>query len=313
VDVPTPVQLVPPPEPVPIGRTARQLIEDTPAEPEWLIPGLLAPGMTVELNGREKAGKGYLISYLIGALERGTRTVFGDTRATKVLIFTEESAQSMREKLALFNVEDAYVVFHWEQANMGGQGAWEDALKWLDAFMAENNEYSVLFVDNISSATRTQDEAGVELARKVEPLALMAREHGYAVLYDRHQRKAGGRVEDLSRGTTALAGAVDAIVAMEKLEGRVRRLTSRGRGFYNDWTKHVELSQDHTTYNEVIGDYRVQKLFERKDWSAPEFAEAISRGVDTARDWLNECEFVRKDGAGRNTRYIVVAERAELD
>lgn len=311
-EAPAPAQSVPVPEPAPIGRLASQLIEDTPEEPDWLIPGLLAPGMTVELNGREKAGKGYFIAHLIGALESGSQTVFGDTKPSKTLIYTEESAQSMREKLALFGVENAYVVFQWELSRVG-KGTFEDASLWLNTFMEDNRDYGLLFIDNISGATRTQDEAGVELARKVEPLALMAREHDYAFLYDRHQRKAGGKVEDLSRGTTALAGAVDAIVAMEKDEGRTRKLTSRGRGFYNDWVKHVELTEDHATYREVLGDHKLALLFTRTEWTATEFGQVIQRSVDTAREYLNECPFVEKMGAGKATRYVVTAQRPALD
>jgi hypothetical protein len=307
MEVPKPAQATPAPEPAPIGRTARSLIEATPEDPDWLIPGLLAPGTVTELNAREKAGKGWFINYLIGSLEAGAETVFGATKATKTLIFTEEPHQPLREKFENFGVNESYVVFHWEM----GQKKWDETIKWLTEFMV-TNEHQLLFIDNISSATRTQDEAGVELARKVEPLVMAAKEHDFAVMFDRHQRKAGGKIEDLSRGTTSLAGAVDSIVAMEKDEGRVRKLTSRGRLFSHNWIKHVELSNDHRGYIEIIGDLRTQKLFERSEWTAPEFADAIGRGIDSAREWLNDSAYVEKHGAGKKTKYIVVAELPDL-
>lgn len=310
MEIPVPAQMtpVPEPEPIVIGRTARELIESTPEDPDWLIPGLLAPGTVTELNAREKAGKGWFINYLIGALERNERTVFGESRATKSLVFTEEPHQPLREKFETFGVNDAYVVFHWEM----GQRQWPDTVKWLTEFMS-TNDHELLFIDNISAATRTQDEGGVELARKVEPLVMSAKEHNFAVLFDRHQRKAGGKIEDLSRGTTSLAGAVDSIVAMEKDEGRVRKLSSRGRLFAHNWVKHVELTADHKGYREIIGDLKTQTLFDRQEWTAPEFADAIGRGVDTARDWLNECPYVERQGQGKATKYVVTATLPDID
>ncbi|MGH9961873.1 MAG: AAA family ATPase [Pyrinomonadaceae bacterium] len=308
-EIPVPAQavLAHEPDPISIGRTARELLDATPEEPDWLVPGLLAPGTVTELNAREKAGKGWFINYLIGALERGQQTVFGESRGAKSLIFTEESYQPLREKFEKFRVYDAYVVFHWEM----GQRQWPETVRWLTEFMV-TNEHELLFIDNISAATRTQDEGGVELARKVEPLVMAAKEHEFAVLFDRHQRKAGGKIEDLSRGTTSLAGAIDAIVTMEKDEGRVRKLTCRGRLFAHNWVKHVELMSDHTGYAEIVGDSKTQKLFERSEWSVVEFATEIGRGLDTARDWLNECPYVEKRGAGKSTKYVVVAEPADL-
>lgn len=308
MDVPVPAQAVPAPEPPVIGRTAADLIQSTPEEPEWLIPGLLAPGTVTELNAREKAGKGWFINYLIGCMERGERTVFGDSKQASTLIFTEEPHQPLREKFEAFGVSDSYVVFQWEL----GQKKWLEIVDWMTEFMA-TNDHKLLFIDNISAATRTADEAGVELARKVENLVLRAKEYDFAVLFDRHQRKAGGKVEDLSRGTTSLAGAVDAICAMEKEEGRVRKLSCRGRLFAHDWVKYVELLADKSGYQEVIGDHKLQKLLERQEWTAPEFATAIGRSVDTARDYLAESPYVEKTGEGRATRYIVNAQVPALD
>lgn len=300
---PEPAQMTPPPEPEPIGRTARELVESTPEEPDWLIPGLLAPGTVTELNAREKAGKGWLEAYMVGSLERGERTVFGEsTRKTKTLIFTEEPHQTLREKFQNFGIMDAYVVFHWEM----GQMKWEEIVNWLTEFMAEN-DHELLFIDNISSATRTQDEAGVELARKVEQLVVRAKEHDFAVLYDRHQRKAAGKIEDLSRGTTSLAGAVDCIVAMEKDEGRIRKLTSRGRLFAHNWDDfYVELDENLSTYNRVIGDHKLKILVSREHWTAPEFALAIGLKDDSARSYLQDSPYCVEDGKeGKATRWRV--------
>lgn len=290
-----------------IGRTAEEIRATTPEEPPWLIPGMIARGSVTELNGREKVGKGYLLHYIVGALERGEPTVFGPPAEgpIRTLIYTEEPTQSLKEKFDLFDINRAMVVYHWELAGLD----WMEVIEWL-VVNAVDLGADMIYVDNISAATGVIEEAGVELARKVEPLARKAKEHNLAVLYDRHQRKAKGQVEDLSRGGTALAGAVDVIVAMQKGEGRQtreRQLTSWGRLWASNWTKQVELSEDKTTFVPLDGDWKTRILFERDEWTAPEFAKAVGVSDDTARTYLNDHPNVEQAGKrGTAVLYVVV-------
>jgi hypothetical protein len=310
--IPDPLAVVEaPPEAQPprVGRTAQEVRDDTPAEPLWLVPGMLARGSVTELNGREKIGKGYWNHYLIGALEHGEATVLGPPPAegkVRTLIFTEEPVQALKEKFDLFDISNAMVVYHWETAMLGL--TWEQTAVWL-VEQAVKLECALIFVDNISAATGVLDEAGVELARKVEPLTKQAKQHDLAVLYDRHQRKTKGAVEDVSRGGTGLAGAVDVIVAMQKGEGRQsreRQLTSWGRLWASNWTKQVELMEDHSGYVALDGDYRTRILLERDEWTAPDFAKAVGISDDTARTYLENHPNVEESGKlGRATRYAV--------
>src|ERR1044072_9825708 len=105
------------PDPAPVeetivpttGRTALALRESTPAEPEWLVPGMLGRGMVTEVNGREKIGKGWFEAYLMGRMEHGTDTLFGPGigRSSKTLIYTEEPEDSLIQKLESFDILDA--------------------------------------------------------------------------------------------------------------------------------------------------------------------------------------------------------------
>lgn len=294
-----------------IGRTARVLKDTTPTDVDWLVPGVIAPGWTTELNGREKAGKGTLADHMIGALERAERTVFGAARPepTRTLIYTEEPDQSLAEKFRDHRVDDALIVYHWELAQL----PWPDIVKWL-AKTAREEGYGLLFVDNISAATSTEDENGVELARKVEPLARVAKEHGLAVLYDRHQRKSGGKVEDLARGGTALGGAIDQIVAMVKGKDRVRQLHSWGRLHGSQWDKTIELTEDFTDYVllDTGEDFKTRIARSRGAghiWTSATFAEAIRLSTDVAGDWLkNNPDVVEQlpEKRGRAYQYKVL-------
>jgi hypothetical protein len=285
-----------------IGRTALELRQTVPPEPEWLVPGMLALGLTTEVNGREKIGKGWFESYLIGSLERGEPTLFGPGREqpTKALIYTEEPGQSLVQKFEAFGVEQAYVVYQWELAALN----WNDKINWLVTHAGELGT-DLVFIDNISAATGTDDENGVELARKVEPLSRKAKEHQLAILYDRHQRKTAGKVEDLARGGTALAGAVDQIVAMSKGSERERRLDSWGRLWGHAWTRTIELNEDHTEYTDLgAGDWKDARLLERDEWTVAELAEALSQSAESARVYLEGTPLVMRRRQKRGNAYV---------
>jgi hypothetical protein len=296
-----------------IGRLAEVVRSETADEPPWLIPQVLALGSITEVNGREKAGKGYFEAYLIGSLERGEATCFGLSERPKArtLIYTEEPVQSLKEKFDQFDINEAMVVYHWELAHL----AWEDVVEWLVS-NAVRLGASVIFIDNVSAAMQVEDEAGTELARRFRPLANKAKEHDLAILYDRHQRKTGGNVEDLARGSTGLAGAVDQIVAMQKTgKGRERKLTSWGRLMATNWEKQVELNEDHNSYDLLAGDYRQRILFERAEWTAKDYAEAANVSTDTARLYLQENPAVEwRARAGKNGADLYIVNKPpEID
>lgn len=285
-----------------IGRTAEELRLSTPPEPEWLVPGILGLGMVTEVNGREKIGKGWFEAYLIGALERNEATLFGPGRdgSVKTLIYTEEPEVSLVQKFDSFDINSSFVVYQWELAKLN----WLDKIDWLVNHALKIGA-ELIFIDNISAATGTEDEAGVELARKVEPLARKAKEHGLAILYDRHQRKTAGKVEDRSRGGTALAGAVDQIVAMEKGNERERKLVSWGRLWGHLWNRTVELNEDHNAYTDLgEGDWKDARLMERDEWTVSEFAEAIRQSTESARTYLEGTPLVMRRRTKRGNAHV---------
>lgn len=286
-----------------IGRTARELRESTPPKPDWLVPGVLARGAVTELNGREKIGKGWFEAYLIARLEHDAPTLFGPNaleHPVKTLIYTEEPDQSLREKFEQFDINDAFVIYQWELA----VHKWSEIVDYL-VKQAVDGGYGLVFIDNISAATGTEDENGVELARKVEPLGRKAKEYHLAVLYDRHQRKSSGKIEDLARGGTALAGAVDQIIAMEKGADRERKLTSWGRLWESNWSKTVELNEDHTDYGDLgVADYKERILMEREEWTVKDFAEAIAQSDESARIYLDGSPLVVKRKQKRGNAHI---------
>jgi hypothetical protein len=283
-----------------IGRTAAELLAETPDVPDWDIPGVSARGWLVKLAAREKVGKGTLIFYLVGCLERGTSSVFGPSRQMTSVIYTEEPPESVREKVARSGLQRARIIYGWEMAQARIL-TWEAKVDYL-VWLAEEEGHGALFVDNISRAANVEDEAGVELARRAEYLGERAKAVGVTAYIDHHHKKGASSLGDKSRGGTALAGACDNNVEMVR-EGqwmsRVRALSSRGRLEATIWERKVALTEDGTGYEEVAGVAAPQSAGDRKrlralvaagdeGTTAAAFASVVGVSDDTARRVLPE-------------------------
>jgi hypothetical protein len=274
------------------GVSAEQLLTETPEEIEWLVPGLLAPGWTIKIAAREKTGKGTFVFYLLGCLERGDETCLGagTGRPTSAVVLTEEPTEALREKVAAFGLQRAYIL-------QGSHliGTWKEKVELL-ALVAQVLGHDIVFIDNISRSAGVEDEAGMEMARACETFMDMVQSRGLAGIIDHHHRKASGSPEDMSRGTTALAGATDVNVEMfrDKKGGwmsRRRRLVARGRTRATIWEKWVELSEDGKSYevteggaeHQLTADFGVLALQLGGETTAKEFSKARGLSLNMAK------------------------------
>lgn len=298
------------PEPAALpGCTAAELLAEVPEEPDWLIPGVIARTWTIKVAAREKVGKGTFILNLLGCLERGKGTVFGPatTPVVTALIYTEEPKDSIREKVAASGLQRARIIFGYQLGNLPD---WPTKAKRLVG-IAVSEGHGVVFVDNISRAAAVQDEAGVEFSRAVEALSERLKAADLAGIVDHHHRKAGGPIEDMSRGGTAVAGAADNNIEMQRVgdwDSRVRKLSSRGRISATAWQCQIALSEDGTTYERVVGADEPQTVRERvrleilegapDGLTAAEFAAMADVSPRTARRTLEEFVLAGRATAG---------------
>lgn len=288
------------------GRSCEVLLATVPNDPDWLVPGLLARGWCIKVAAREKRGKGTLVFYLLAALETGTDTAFGPSGTTTALIYTEEPQDAVREKVELLGLSRSDVLFSHDMPNevrtiLDPDEQWAAKCALL-AKWTKDRGHDLLFVDNISRAAAVNDEAGVELARRAERLAEECRAAGLTLIVDHHHRKAAGDVTDLSRGGTAMAGAFDVNIEMERKSpnpmSRTRRITAMGRLRATCWARDVKLTDDGRGYlaseassdedeGSVTDARRLGMLRDRDPMTADEMAELF--GLDTgngARQWI---------------------------
>ena len=291
------------------GRLASQVLAETPEQPDWLVPGLLVPGWTTKLAGREKDGKGTYSFYLIGCLERNEPTAHGEScgRSVTTLVFTEEPIDSIREKLELFGIEQARIVEAYRWASF----TWDEKVARLFE-VARLGGHGVILIDNISRATGIDDENGVELARCVEALIDAARNAEVAVLLNHHHRKKGGAIEDRSRGGTGLAAATDINVELTHPGGewtsRKRKLNSRGRLGATVWEMQIELSEDGSSYSVTDGDDNaVSEADSRR------LFDMLALGPETTVQEFAVRAGLTEATARRRLQALVAAGEAEVD
>ena len=242
---------------LPVIRAA-DIIESVPPEPEWLVPGLLAPGWCLMVSSREKTGKGTLVSYLLGAIEHGADTVFGEasSRRMTALYFTEEPIDAIAEKARYQHMQDSNYLFAWdlppEILNLPKKEwkRWSAVVQVL-INTAKEHGHEIIFIDNISRHAQIEDEGGTELARATEVAASAAKRAGLTLIVDHHHRKSGGDMRDRSRGGTGTAGSVDVSLSMDRGKtqaDRKRDLVCIGRIKATNWEKTIELNEDWSDY-----------------------------------------------------------------
>jgi hypothetical protein len=299
-----------------------------PEEPDWIVPGLLARRWAVKLAGREKDGKGTLVYYLLGHLERGESTVFGPaTNPVTALVYTEEPDESVREKIEAFGLERARIVYGYELAVVE---SWREKVNVLvETAVAEG--HGILFVDNVSRATSVEDENGVEFARAVEILIDAARAAGLTCVLDHHHKKGKDRLENKSRGSTGVAGAMDVNLEMSHVgdwTSRRRKLNARGRLRATIWEKTVELNEAGTDYAvvadgeaerdteaereaEQLGDLVLLRALASENGgsvTSRQFADRVRVSRSTAERRLRELaetgDVIRQAERGRPTRWV---------
>lgn len=192
-----------------------ELRATVPPEPPWRLHGYLAAGALTVLAGKPKAGKSTLALAISRAVSTARVTGFlgHAIDGGPVVYVSEEGASTLAHKLAgdlrVATRETAWPRPEWpamvaaavEEANRV-----DAALVVIDTFAF----WAALGQD------AEKDAGAVQAA--MEPL-VAATSAGLAVLLVAHSRKGGGEDGEGLRGSTALAGAADIVLELERVKG----------------------------------------------------------------------------------------------
>jgi hypothetical protein len=196
-----------------------ELRNTTPDEPEWLWDGYVAISAITLLAGKPKGGKSTLACALAEAVDASARSFLGrPVRPGRVVYISEEGAITFRAK----TTRDTEGISVLVRENAWPRPAWA-LLIYAAITEAKRLDACLLVID--SYAFWAQLAEGQENDASVNQAMLAALVHatnaGLAVILVHHHRKSGGEDGDAVRGSGSIFGAVDALIEIEKPEGKV--------------------------------------------------------------------------------------------
>jgi len=205
-----------------------ELRASVPEEPPWIVHGYIADGAMTILAGKPKAGKSTFSLALIDAIANRASNYFGHAiNGGPVVYVSEEGAATLSHKAGGGDIRFATRDSAWPRPD------WETL---ITAAVREAKRVSarLIAVDTFAAwaglGPESEKDAGA-IQRAMEPL-VQATRTGLAVLLVVHTRKGGGEDGEGIRGSSALAGAADIILELDRVQGappRQRKLLSLSR------------------------------------------------------------------------------------
>jgi hypothetical protein len=290
-------------------QTARELCEAAPQGVDWLVKPWVALGAITEVDGAVKrAGKSTFMLEMTGAALRGDPFVNPlpalneHGRACPVVYLTEQTASTFRpmlERAGLAERDDLYVLC-WPDA----RGADWPAIVEAAVSLAHARGAGMIVVDTFLQFTSlsgdAENHAGSALD-VVKPLQLAVADGRLAVVVIRHDRKSGGEVGDSARGSSAISGAMDTVMDIQRPRGgdqSVRIIHALSRFVETPDSLAIKLTPDGY---EIVGDGNA--------YAADQARQALLDAAPNSEEGaLTLDEFVAASGIKRTTAQKVLEE-----
>ncbi len=240
----------PPPAPSAFSFTPlRDLLAEQPQPEKWLWDGILSEGGLSLLAGKPKAGKSVLVRNLAMCIARGIPFCNRPTRKGRVVYLAfEESRNAIRRHFELMNADGSEeIVIH-----VGPKfGSDADDPGRLLLNIVSTYRPALIAIDTFAKLFRIRDinKDYTAVSKALEIPMHIGREGKTHILLTHHAGK-GENTEPIDQiiGTTALAGAVDTILILDRsrnLGGDASVLTSIQR--YGDEPDPLSLILDERT------------------------------------------------------------------
>jgi predicted ATP-dependent serine protease len=200
-----------------------ELAASTEETVEWIMPGYVARGAISEIGAKVKAGKTTLIAALVCAAADGTDFLGFPTVKTSTVYLTEQPAVSFRQTLAragLLGRSDFHLLLRSDVPKMSWPDVVGGAVEECKRVGAK-----LLVIDTLPQFAGlpgdSENNSGDALAA-MQPLQ-QAAALGIAIVWVRHDRKAGGEVGDSGRGSSAFGGVSDILISLRSPEGNANK------------------------------------------------------------------------------------------
>ncbi|QRK12293.1 AAA family ATPase [Archangium violaceum] len=240
--------------------TAAEVARTTPAEVRWIARPWVAEGAITIVDGKPKlAGKSTWVAHLVKHVLTGSEFLDELTTRSPVVLLTEERPVTLRrllERVGIADSIDLHVIFYQDVRHL----PW-DALVKQAVDKCREVGAKLLIIDTLAQFSGIPESSSGKALDAVRPLQAAA-EQGLGIVAVRHERKSGGGVGDSGRGSSALTGAVDIIVALQRPPnhtGQVRILHALSRYEETPSTLTIELGDEGYSVREGL-DIEAQDL-----------------------------------------------------
>jgi hypothetical protein len=196
--------------------TAAALSRSTPEHVTWIAEGFVAAGTLVVLDGKPKAGKSAFVASLVSAVLEGRPFLDRPTMKTPVIFLTEEGKVTFRRGLVRAGLTEATSLHIPLHQDVRG-ASWTDIMGRVAGMCAVTGAKLVV-IDTLAMFEPSAEGSASKGKEAVDPLHQL-KNTGVGVVVTRHQRKAGGIVGDSGRGSSALTGHADIVLALSKPDG----------------------------------------------------------------------------------------------
>jgi hypothetical protein len=283
------------------------LLNEPPEEQAWLVEGRLIRGGFSVLAGKPKAGKSTLARTLAFCVARGEPWLgFGVVQGAVLYVALEEKRDEVRQHFAALGARESDPIRSYIAR------APQDAFARLRADV-EAYQPDLVIIDTLFRFERVADLNDYATVNKaLEPYNELARESGAHIMAVHHLGKGDHSGGDAVLGSTAIVGAVDAVLMLNRTE-QYRLLSTIQR--YGADLPELTVALDPETRMAAAGRSREDADGERaieailahlETLSAPSDERAILEAVEgrqkvkvkALRD-LRKRGLIGREGAGR--------------
>ena len=282
-------------EPALAWKSARELSQQEPECPDYIVEGLIAVGAITELSAKIKAGKTTFLLALIEAVIGGESFVGLPTRKTRAVYLSEERGptfSSVLRRTGLAEAEELEVLLRNDARHL----SWPEIVREAASHALEIGA-ELLVIDTLpdwAEVRGDQENSSGAALEAVLPLQEAAGK-GLAVLVVRHDRKSGGELGDSARGSSAFGGAVDVLLSLRRANtpGHETRRELKGIGRFDETPAELVMEFENGKYL-YVGD--------RVDAERQDARKRLSEVLPThGEGWMAEADIIRELDASRGT------------
>lgn len=227
--------------------TLSDLMKKEDKEPEWVVENILAQDGFSILAAKPKIGKTTVAKQLITCVVQGNSFLNRKVKQGKCLFLAlEDSERELKNHFNLLGLKKS----EWKDILIIFDQAHDPGCKMLKKTIQEQSP-SLVVIDTLFKYIPESDSNDYgKMSKALSPLIAVARKTNTHILCVHHAKKGMGFDEDSMLGSTAILGAVDTAIFINKQNGK-RFISSRQR--YGTEIKESVLKFDEDTKTSSLG------------------------------------------------------------